>query len=63
MNNENFNFLDSMTSRQIVKSIIITILTILALCFLLMVGSAYEQHMLCMNGATEYCIDSDFQNK
>ena len=25
------------------------------------VGSAYEEHKLCMNGAVEHCIDSDFE--
>ena len=25
------------------------------------VGSAYEEHTLCMNGAVEHCIEEDFQ--
>lgn len=25
------------------------------------VGSAYEEHKLCMNGAVEHCIEEDFQ--
>ena len=25
------------------------------------IGSAYEEHRLCMNGAVEHCIGEDFQ--
>ena len=25
------------------------------------VGSAYEEHKLCMNGAVEHCIEADFE--
>ena len=25
------------------------------------IGSAYEEHRLCMNGAVEHCIPEDFQ--
>jgi len=28
---------------------------------LMWVGSAYEEHRLCMNGAIEHCIEEDFQ--
>lgn len=28
---------------------------------LMMIGSAYEEHKLCMNGAVEHCIEADFQ--
>lgn len=28
---------------------------------LMWVGSAYEEHKLCMNGAIEHCIEEDFQ--
>lgn len=25
------------------------------------IGSAYEEHQLCMNGVVEHCIEEDFQ--
>lgn len=51
--------------KMTVKGIILNCLgAILVLgCFwgFFMAASAYEDHVKCMNGAHEYCIESDFQ--
>ena len=33
------------------------------ICFwaLIVVGSAYEQHVLCLRGQTDMCIEADFE--
>lgn len=43
------------------KNIICAILTVLCIWMLLSIGAAYEEHLLCMNGAIEHCIPEDFQ--
>lgn len=44
-----------------IMKIIYVILTVLFIWALLFIGSAYEQHLLCLNGASEYCIEQDFE--
>ena len=61
---ENFgDMFEGMTPKEIIKTIIGSIAAIVILWGAMAVGSAYEDHVRCLNGATEYCIESDFQNK
>lgn len=61
---ENFgDMFEGMTTKEIIKTIIGSIAAIVILWGAMAVGSAYEDHVRCLNGATEYCIESDFQNK
>lgn len=58
---ENFgDMFEGMTPREIIKMIIGCVLTLAVLWFAIAVGSAYEDHVRCMNGAAEYCIEQDF---
>lgn len=58
---ENFgDMFEGMTKGEIIKTIIGSILAIIVIWGLLAVGSAYEDHVRCLNGAAEYCIESDF---
>ena len=58
---ENFgDIFEGMTPKQIIQSIFGTIAAIAILWGALVIGSAYEDHVRCINGATEYCIESDF---
>ena len=58
---ENFgDMFDGMTKKEIIKNIFGTMAAIAILWGALAVGSAYEDHVRCINGATEYCIESDF---
>lgn len=58
---ENFgDMFEGMTPKEIIKTIIVTILAIVFIWAIMVVGVAYEDHARCLNGATEYCIESDF---
>lgn len=46
---------------KIVGKIVLFVLTAASIFMLLVVGSAYEDHIRCKNGAVEYCIPADFQ--
>lgn len=46
---------------KIVGKIVLFVLTAALIFMLLVVGSAYEDHVRCKNGAVEYCIPADFQ--
>lgn len=54
---------ESMTPKEIIKTIIGSVTIIAIFWCALAVGSAYESHVRCLNGATQYCIESDFQSK
>ena len=43
------------------KNIVIVVLALLSIWLLLVVGAAYEEHILCLNGVNDYCIEADFQ--
>lgn len=49
-----------MSQAEIIKSIICSILALVVIWGLFAVSSAYEDHIRCLNGATQYCIESDF---
>lgn len=49
-----------MSRAEIIKTIIGSIAAIVILWGAMAVGSAYEDHVRCLNGATQYCIESDF---
>lgn len=49
-----------MSRAEIIKTIIGSIAAVVILWGALAVGSAYENHVRCLNGATQYCIESDF---
>lgn len=58
---ENFgDMFEGMTPKEIIKTIIGSILAIVFIWGIMVVGSAYEDHVRCLNGATQYCIESDF---
>lgn len=48
---------EGITKKDIVKSIIGAVVLIGIIWGALAVGSAYEHHVRCNNGATEYCIE------
>jgi len=41
--------------------VLFMILFVVIIWFCISVAGAYEEHRLCMNGATEYCIPEDFK--
>ena len=49
-----------MSRAEIIKTIIGSVAAIIILWGAMAVGSAYEDHVRCLNGATQYCIESDF---
>lgn len=49
-----------MSRAEIIKTIIGSIAAVVILWGAMAVGSAYEDHVRCLNGATQYCIESDF---
>lgn len=49
-----------MSRAEIIKTIIGSVAAIVILWGAMAVGSAYEDHVRCLNGATQYCIESDF---
>lgn len=46
---------------EIISAICITVALLVMFWVCAAVGNAYEEHHLCLNGATEYCIPEDFQ--
>ena len=44
-----------------IGAVLVTLLFLVFLWGIMAVASAYEEHKLCMNGAIEHCIPSDFQ--
>ena len=38
-------------------------LVFVSLYMMILVGKAYEEHKLCLNGAVEYCIPEDFEQR
>lgn len=58
---ENFgDMFEGMSKGEIIKTIIGSFMAVAIIWGALAVGSAYEEHVRCLNGATEYCIESDF---
>lgn len=49
------------TLKQKILGVICGILVLMCFMGIMLVGKAYEEHRLCLNGATEYCIDADFR--
>ena len=50
-----------MNWREIVLNVVKTALLMAILLFTLVMCQAYEEHQLCLNGATEHCIEEDFK--
>lgn len=46
--------------KEIIKNILGTILVVSGIYLIMLFGSAYEDHMKCLNGYTEVCIPEDF---
>lgn len=44
-----------------IEMVLIAIVMLVMFWICAAIGSAYEEHKLCMNGAVEYCIPEDFQ--
>lgn len=49
-----------LTPAETIKTILGSIIAIVFIWAIMVVGAAYEDHARCLNGATEYCIESDF---
>lgn len=51
-----------MNWRELILNVVKTALLMAILLFTLVMCQAYEEHQLCLNGATEHCIPEDFNN-
>lgn len=51
----------SMDAWEQVCAVLGIILFVIFIVGIIVVGNAYEEHKLCMNGAIEHCIPEDFQ--
>lgn len=54
------DILDGFTAKDYIKIIIGTVFLFAVLWFAAAIGTAYTDHQKCLNGATGYCIESDF---
>lgn len=61
MNKMNDYIEERVTLRQRIGMLLVSVVFLGIFWFCLAVGNAYEDHMLCMNGAVEHCIPEDFQ--
>lgn len=47
--------------KKFIVNVVGAMLVIAALYMMILVGKAYEEHRLCLNGVVEYCIPEDFE--
>jgi hypothetical protein len=47
--------------KKVILDVVGAVLVLASLYMIILVGKAYEEHKLCLNGAVEYCIPEDFE--